>query len=111
MRSFFVKVVFELLAEDIDMSAAKDDEMIETFLLDRLRESFGECDHVRRSDRRSLGFDLSILKASTNGLEYLLSLSIIRILHFGPPLLVDSKNSVACWIIHGSSGLYVEGEI
>jgi len=44
MRSFFVIVDFEFLAEDIHMSAAKDDEMIETFLLDRLHKSFGECD-------------------------------------------------------------------
>ena len=44
------------------MFAAKDDEMIETFLLDRLHESFGEYDHVRRSDRSSLGFDLSIFE-------------------------------------------------
>jgi hypothetical protein len=62
MRSFFVKVVFELLAEDIDMSAAKDDEMIETFLLDRLNESFGECEPTGRSDRSALGFDSSILE-------------------------------------------------
>ena len=53
MRLFFMIVDFELLAEDIHMSAAKDDEMIETFLLDRLHESFGECDHIGRSDRNS----------------------------------------------------------
>jgi hypothetical protein len=43
------------------MSAAKDDEMLETFLLDRLHESFGECDHIGRSDRSSLGFEQSWL--------------------------------------------------
>jgi hypothetical protein len=44
------------------MSAAKDDEMIETFVLDRLHESFGECDHIGISDRSSLGFDLFIFE-------------------------------------------------
>jgi hypothetical protein len=61
MRSFFVIVDIEFLAEDIPMCAAKDGEMIETFLLDRLHESFGECDPIGRSDRSSLGFDPSIL--------------------------------------------------
>jgi hypothetical protein len=41
---------------------AKDDEMVETFLLDRLNESLGKGDHVRSSDRSSLGFDPSILE-------------------------------------------------
>jgi hypothetical protein len=36
---------------------AKNDEMVETFLLDRLHESFSKGDHVRRSDWSSLGFD------------------------------------------------------
>jgi hypothetical protein len=53
MRSFFVIVDIEFLAEDIPMCAAKDGEMIETFLLDRLHESFGQCDHIGRSDRNS----------------------------------------------------------
>jgi hypothetical protein len=31
-------------------------------MLDRLHESFGECDPIGRSDRSSLGFDPSILE-------------------------------------------------
>jgi hypothetical protein len=62
MRPFFVIVVFEFLAKEVHVFVAKDDEMVETFLLDRLNESVSECDHVRRSDRSSLGFDSSILE-------------------------------------------------
>ena len=62
MRPFFVIVVFEFLAKEVHVFVAKDDERIETFLLDRWHESIGECDQVRRSDRSSLGFDPSILE-------------------------------------------------
>jgi hypothetical protein len=40
---------------------AKTDERIEAFLLDRLNESLGKGDHVRRPDRSSLGFERSWL--------------------------------------------------
>ncbi len=65
MRPFFVIVVivvFEFLAQEVHVFVAKNDEMVETFLLDRLNESFGKGDHVRRSDRSSLGFDFSLFK-------------------------------------------------
>lgn len=62
VRPFFVIVLDEFTAKDVHVLATKDDEMIKTFLLDRLNESFGECDHVRRSDRSSLGFDLPCFK-------------------------------------------------
>ncbi len=64
MRPFFVIVVFEFLAREVHVFVAKDDEMVETFLLDRLNESLGKGDQVRRSDRSSLGFDLSFSKPS-----------------------------------------------
>ena len=62
MRPFFVIVVFEFLAQEVHVFVAKNDEMVETFLLDRLNESFGKGDHVRGSDRSSLGFDFSLFK-------------------------------------------------
>jgi hypothetical protein len=62
MRPFFVIVVFEFLAKEVHVFVAKDDEMVETFLLDRLNESLGKGDHIGRSDRSSLGFDSSILE-------------------------------------------------
>ena len=62
MKPFFVIVVFEFLAKEVHVFVAKDDEMVETFLLDRLNESLGKGDHVRRSDRSSLGFDLFLFK-------------------------------------------------
>jgi hypothetical protein len=60
MRPFFVIVViavFEFLAKEVHVFVAKNDEMVETFLLDRLHESFSKGDHVRRSDWSSLGLD------------------------------------------------------
>lgn len=62
-------VVFEFLANEVHVFVAKDDEMVETFLLDRWHESLGKGDHVRRSDRSSLGFDPSILEGIQDGLE------------------------------------------
>ena len=47
MRSFFVIVDFEFLAEEVHVFVAKDDEMVEKFLLDRLNESLGKGDQVR----------------------------------------------------------------
>lgn len=44
------------------MFVTKDDEMVETFLLDRLNESLGKGDQIRRSDRSSLGFDLVLFR-------------------------------------------------
>ena len=61
MRPFFVIVVFEFLAKEVHVFVAKTDERIEAFLLDRLNESLGKGDHVRRPDRSSLGFERSWL--------------------------------------------------
>ncbi len=96
MRPFFVIVVFEFLAQEVHVFVAKNDEMVETFLLDRLNESFGKGDHVR--DRIGVRWVLifPFSNASMNNLEYFASLSSIRILHFGPPVFVDSINVVAC---------------
>jgi len=53
MRPFFVIEVFEFLAKEVHVFVAKDDEMVETFLLDRWHESVSECDPIGRSDRSS----------------------------------------------------------
>ena len=71
VRSFFVVVDFELLAQDIHVLVSKDDEMIETFLLDRLDEPFGEGDHVRRTDRRPLCLNLSLFQGRNERLRVL----------------------------------------
>ncbi len=94
------------------MFAAKDDEMVETFLLNHLHESFGECDHIRRSDWSSLRFDFSIFEGIHERLEVLFVVVEHQDLAFrATPVWGDSTNSAACRNIHGSSGLCREGEI
>jgi hypothetical protein len=61
---FLVIVDFEFLAQNIHMLVTEDDEVIKAFLLDRLDESFGVGDHIRRANQCSLHLDLSLLQCS-----------------------------------------------